>query len=537
MFISILLIAVFVAILWFLKELKKKKKSFNYRVLTALIIGIVFGLIVQLAFGTDQTQIVDTEGNVVTEYVSSTAVADGSASMTDDEGNTIPMLINFEDVGLDDSTITSTFGEDASNYDGILVSSQEDLTNPNYVKTTNTASGNLITFMSIFSGIYINLLQLIVIPLIFISISTAIINARGKSNLGKKVSKVIAVLLITVAISAVIGVVTSLIMGIDGAALVSGVQGTAEVADRTTAITEKSATLSGMNFADLVLAPIPSDFSFMVGQGDTAALTTVLFGMFLGYAVLQVDKRYPERVELFIRILNTTKEVVLSLVREILKLTPFAIVALMATFMATTDFNGMSQLALFVIGTYVAIIIMYIIHLLIITVFGLNPMKFVKKSYPVLLFAFGSRSSMAALTMNTQAQHEELGVDEVSSDLSATFGATIGQNGCAGIYPAMVAVMAMQSVGNDITIGWLVMLVIVITISSFGIAGVGGGASFAAIAVLSMMGLPVTMAAILISVEPLLDMARTALNVSDSMLAGVVVSKMDNELDMEKYNG
>lgn len=537
MFTSILLIAIFVVILWFIKGLKKKKKSFNFRVLTALVIGLVFGLIVQLGFGTAQTQIIDTEGNAVTNYVTTAELADGSGSLTDEDGSTVPMLISFDEVGLDDTSITKTFGNEALKYDGVLVSSQEDLSNPKYIKESNTANGNLMTFMSIVSGAYISLLKLIVIPLIFISISTAIINVRGKANLGKKVSKVIGILLVTVSIAAVIGVVTSLILGIDGAALVAGAQGAADVTDRASALTEKSTTFAGLNYADLILAPIPSDFSFLVGQGDTAALTTVIFGMFLGYAVLQVDKRYPERVELFIKLLNSTKEVVLSMVREILKLTPFAIVALMASFMATTDFNGMSQLLLFVVGTYIAIIIMYIVHLLILALFGLNPIKFAKKSYPVLLFGFGSRSSMAALTLNTQTQQEQLGVDEMSADLSATFGVTIGQNGCAGIYPAMVAVMAMQAMGNEITIGWVIMLVLVIAVSSFGIAGVGGGATFAAIAVLSIMGLPVTMAAILISVEPLLDMARTALNISDGMLTGTLVSKIDGEIDMEKYNG
>lgn len=534
---SILLIAIFVAILLFIRTLKKKKKSFNFRVLTALVIGLVFGLVIQIGFGTDQTQIVNAAGEVVTEYVSAADVSSGSASVTNADGETIPVMVNFDDLGLDDTAITESFGKDALKFDGVLIASEADLTEPNYFKTTNTASGNLMTAMEVVSGIYINLLKLIVIPLIFISITTAIINARGNENLGKKVSKVIGLLLVTVSIAAVVGVTTSLLIGIDGQTLVQGSAESADVLARSSALTEKSSTLSSMNIADLILAPIPSDFSFMTGQGDTAALSTVIFGMFLGYSVLQVDKRYPERVKLFIDILNTTKEVVLSMVREILKLTPFAIVALMASFTATTNFAGMSQLLLFVIGTYVAIIIMYIIHLLLLVVFGLNPVKFAKKTYPVLLFGFGSRSSMAALSLNIQAQKEELGVDDMTADLAATFGVTIGQNGCAGIYPAMVAVMAMQALGNEITIPWLIMLIIVIAITSFGIAGVGGGASFAAIAVLSMLGLPVTMAAILISVEPLLDMARTALNISDGMLVGTLVSKMDGDIDMEKYNG
>ncbi len=532
---SIILIAIFALILWFIKGLKKKKKSFNYRVLVALVIGLVFGLIVQVAFGTTQTEYHDSEHNPISNYDTLANLQQNGFS-TDSEENPIPVVITYDELNLDDTAVTKVFGEEGLKYDGIIVSSADDIKNPSFIKEENTASANLIMAMSIVSGLYINLLKLIVIPLILISITTAIINARGNANLGKKVSKVIGLLLVTVSIAAIIGVITTLLLGIDGSALVQSYQSSADVADRAATLTEKSSTLSSMNIADLILAPIPSDFGFLVGTGSSAALSTVLFGMFLGYSVVQVDKRYPERVALFIDFLNATKEVVLSMVREILKLTPFAIVALMASFMATTNFDGISQLFLFVIGTYIAIIIMYIIHLLILALFGLNPIKFMQKTYPVLLFGFGSRSSMAALTLNTQTQQKQLGVDEMSADLSSTFGVTIGQNGCAGIYPAMVAVIAMQAVGQPITISWLVMLVIVIAISSFGIAGVGGGASFAAIAVLSIMGLPVTIAAILISVEPLLDMARTALNISDGMLVGTLVSKIDGQLDVEKYN-
>ncbi len=512
MLASIILIAIFIAILLFLKSLKKKKKNFNYRVLTALVIGLVFGLIIQLGFGTEQSQNIDVNGNVV-----------------DSENITY-----FADLQISEEQLIIDYGKEAPKYDGVVAN--ESTSQPTFINQKNTASGNLMIFMSIFSGIYLSLLKLVVIPLIFISITTAIINARGKANLGKKVTKVIGLLLVTVSIAAVVGVATSLIIGIDGQQLVNGYAQNADVLDRASSLSEKSSELTSMNFADLILAPIPSDFSFLVGAGSSAALTTVLFGMFLGYCILQVDKRKPEKVSLFIDILNTTKEVVLSMVREILKLTPFAIVALMATFMATTSFSGMSQLVLFVIGTYVAIIVMYIIHLIMLALFGLNPVKFAKKTYPVLVFGFGSRSSMAALTLNTATQQKQLGVDPMSSDLAATFGVTIGQNGCAGIYPAMVAVMAMQAYGGDITLGWILLLVVVIAISSFGIAGVGGGASFAAIAVLSILGLPVTMAAILISVEPLLDMARTALNISDGMLVGTLVSKIDGELDIDTYN-
>ena len=125
-----------------------------------------------------------------------------------------------------------------------------------------------------------------------------------------------------------------------------------------------------------------------------------------------------------------------------------------------------------------------------------------------------------------ETQVNGLKVPEPIANLSATFGATIGQNGCAGIYPAMLAVMIAPSMGIDpLSFSFIPPLVAIVAISSFGIAGVGGGATFAALVVLPAMGFPVTVAAVLISVEPLIDMARTALNVNGAMTAGVLTGR------------
>lgn len=101
----------------------------------------------------------------------------------------------------------------------------------------------------------------------------------------------------------------------------------------------------------------------------------------------------------------------------------------------------------------------------------------------------------------------------------------------------MLAVMIAPTVGIDpFTPGFIAMLILIVAISSFGVAGVGGGATFAAIIVLSAMDLPLALAGILISVEPLIDMGRTALNVSGSMVSGIVSSRITKELDTEIYN-
>ena len=123
-------------------------------------------------------------------------------------------------------------------------------------------------------------------------------------------------------------------------------------------------------------------------------------------------------------------------------------------------------------------------------------------------------------------------VDEATANFAASFGMSIGQKGCAGIYPAMLATIIAPTVGIDVFSPTFVAgLVAVVVISSFGVAGVGGGATFASLIVLGTMGLPIEIVGLLASVEPLIDMGRTALNVSDSMVAGVTASNAVGALD------
>lgn len=139
--------------------------------------------------------------------------------------------------------------------------------------------------------------------------------------------------------------------------------------------------------------------------------------------------------------------------------------------------------------------------------------------------------------MNIQTQTGRLGVSEGIANFSASFGLSIGQNGCAGVYPAMLAIMIAPTVGiNPLDPVFLITVIAVVAISSFGVAGVGGGATFAKNLVLSALDLPVALAGVLISVEPLIDMGRTALNVSGSMTAGVTTARVTKELDTAMYN-
>src|SRR5690606_15881266 len=181
----------------------------------------------------------------------------------------------------------------------------------------------------------------------------------------------------------------------------------------------------------------------------TSVIAVVIFSIIIGIAVLGLRRKNPEQAEMFTKIINAIYAVVMRVVTLVLRLTPFGILALMANTVANTDVAGILQLGKFVLASYVALAVMFIIHLVLVAIFGLNPLIYLKKVIPVLGFAFTSRSSAGTIPLNIQAQRKSLGVDEGIANMSASFGATMGQNGCAGIYPAMLAVMIAPTVGID----------------------------------------------------------------------------------------
>jgi hypothetical protein len=198
----------------------------------------------------------------------------------------------------------------------------------------------------------------------------------------------------------------------------------------------------------------------------------------------------------------------------------------MTRVIATSDGQAILNLIGFVVASYLAIFIMFLVHALFVILLGVNPRSYFQKVWPVLTFAFVTRSSAATIPLTIRAQIEELKVPAPIANIAASFGATIGQNGCAGIYPAMLAVMVAPTMGVAIDLSFIASLVVIIAIGSFGIAGVGGGATNAALVVLPAMGFPVEIVALLISIEPLIDMARTALNVNGAITTGMITSRL-----------
>ncbi|WP_404456019.1 L-cystine transporter [Virgibacillus necropolis] len=381
---------------------------------------------------------------------------------------------------------------------------------------------------------YIRLLMMIVVPLVMVSIIQSIINLEKSSELGKMAAWIIGILVSTAMIAALVGIGSAALFDLNANQIEAG---QAEN-DRGALLESRLGDVEDLSTPEKILSFIPSNiFLDMTGDRPTSTIAVVIFSIIVGVAVLGVRRKHPVHAEMFTRIVNAVYAVVMRIVTMVLRLTPFGILALIATTVANTDIGGIIELGKFVIASYVALFVMFIIHLVLVGVFGLNPMMYLKKVLPVLSFAFTSRSSAGTIPLTIQAQKNSLGVDQGIANMSASFGATIGQNGCAGIYPAMLAVMIAPTVGIDpLTPGFILQLVLIIGISSFGVAGVGGGATFAALIVLSSMNLPVALAGLLISIEALIDMGRTALNVNDSILSGTLSSRILGKLNIKTFH-
>ena len=390
------------------------------------------------------------------------------------------------------------------------------------------------SYLDIVGTGYVKLLQMIVMPLIMVSIIGAILKLKDAASLGKISALTIGTLLATTMVAAAIGILMAKLFGLTAIGLTSSA---AEVA-RGNYLQGSMASANAVSVPSLLLSFVPTNpFLDLTGARKTSTIAIVIFSVFVGLSATGIATKKPLLFASFAYFVSVAQAVVMRMVTLVLRLTPYGVFALMTAVVAESSYADILKLIGFVVASYCALALMFCVHLGMVSAAGLNPLRYALKLFPVLAFSFISRSSMGAIPMTVQTQTQRLGTPEGIANFAASFGATIGQNGCAGIYPAMLAVMIAPTVGIDpFTVSFIAQLLAVVTLGSIGVAGVGGGVTFAALIVLSTMNLLVALAGLLISVEPLIDMGRTALNVSGAITAGTVVSRVLGETDLAVFD-
>ena len=333
---------------------------------------------------------------------------------------------------------------------------------------------------------YINLLRMVVMPLVLVMMIAAVVKMQEMGALGKIGGTIVGLLVGTTMIAAFVGILMASVFNLSMDGMTEGAR---ELA-RADVLESRHESIADLGIADMLVRFIPSNIFYdLTGARPTSIIAVVVFGVLFGIAALLVAREDAEKGESITTFVDTVQAIVMKLVRLIMLLTPYGILALLTKVVAGSSLADIRNLFTFILASYLAIAVMFAVHALLLRLNGVDVGAYFKKVWPVLTFAFSSRSSAATIPLNVETQVDELKVPRPIANLSATFGATIGQNGCAGIYPAMLAAMIAPTMGLDpLSPSFFLPLIGIVAISSFGIAGVGGGATFAALVVLPAMG-------------------------------------------------
>ncbi|MEV3859454.1 dicarboxylate/amino acid:cation symporter [Streptomyces sp. NPDC050095] len=364
-------------------------------------------------------------------------------------------------------------------------------------------------------SIFIQLLKLAVAPLVFFAILVSITNLRKVNNAARLATRTLLWFMITSLIAVAIGLVIGLVTNPG-----SG-----------TGLTPKDGAKPDHagSWLDFLTGIIPTDV--ITPFTELNVLQIVFMAAVAGIAILQIGEKAAP--------ILTLSESVLELLQKalwwVIKLAPLGTIGLIGNAIATYGWNLISKYATFTADIYIgcALVLFGVYPLLLSTVAKLNPLQFFKGAWPAIQLAFVSRSSVGTMPL-TQKVTERLGVPKEYASFSVPFGATTKMDGCAAIYPAIAAIFVAQIFDINLSVGDYLLIAFVSVVGSAATAGLTGATVMLTLT-LSTLGLPMEGVGLLLAIDPILDMMRTATNVAGQALVPVIVSARENILDREAY--
>lgn len=373
-----------------------------------------------------------------------------------------------------------------------------------------------------FGSVYVNLIKMLVIPLVVATIISSLTSVGDPKQLRKIGVKTVGLFLATTAIAAIIGLLVALV--IDPG---SGIHFAKDASFKAREIP---------TFSKVLLDLVPSNPVNEMATGKVVPV--IIFAILIAVAITIEGVKHPERVKPVKDFVQSFSQIMFRVTKFVLKLTPYGVFGLMTAMAAKYGVSSLTELGKVIIAVYVACLLHMVITFggLVTFVARVNPIRFFRKIYPVIAVAFTTRSSYATLPVNLEVITKRVKVSEKVAGFVAPLGATINMNGCGGIYPAIVAVFVARLF--DIPLGFTDYLLIVgsATIASIGVAGVPGPASISTTVVLTSLGLPLEGMAIVLGIDAIVDMARTAVNATGTTVSALVVGNSENEFDREAFN-
>ena len=389
------------------------------------------------------------------------------------------------------------------------------------------ARKEISVWFSLLGSGFVKLVQLMAIPVVFLSIIKVVVDVEG-DRIKSLTGKTFFVLLGTTAISALVGILVVKVFGLQGSNFTGNL---------SEASLDRMSNIATQSFPEFFLALIPNNIISVMGNNGSV-VSVVIIGAMLASAIRFLQAKKPEQVKPFVDFLDSLRITINSVLINVIKLMPYGVLALVSNAIVSNGLNAIKGVLGFIVAIYAGVIIMMLVYVVILALLGLNPITFYKKAYTTIMFAFSSRSSVGTLPYTLKTLNEDLGVSGQTSNFVATLGTSIGMNGCAGVFPAMLGTLVAAAVGHEMNIAFYFMVVLVVTIGSIGIAGVPGTSTVAATVTLNGLGFGAAMSHIgaIFGIDPIIDMGRTALNVTGAMLSAIVVDIWDGTFNKDIYN-
>jgi Na+/H+-dicarboxylate symporter len=369
---------------------------------------------------------------------------------------------------------------------------------------------------------FVTLLRVLVPPLVVTAVIVSIANLRQVSNAARLAGQTLLWFAITALIAVSIGIGLGLLTE---PGRNSSVDAAAQAAPETTG-----------GWWDFLTGLVPGNVLGLETSSDGGlsfnVLQLIVLAVAIGIAALKVG----EPAEPFLALTRSALAVVQKLLWWVILLAPIGTVGLIGNAVASYGWESLGSLGVFAGAVYVGLaLVLFVVYPVLLRLHGLSPLRWFAGAWPAIQLAFVSRSSIGTLPVTERVTEQELGVPRSYASFAVPLGATTKMDGCAAIYPALAAIFVAQFFGVELGLTDYLLIALVSVVGSAATAGVTGAVVMLTLT-LSTLGLPLAGVGLLLAVDPILDMGRTAVNVAGQALVPTIVAKREGILDEERFH-
>jgi Na+/H+-dicarboxylate symporter len=368
---------------------------------------------------------------------------------------------------------------------------------------------------------FVTLLKVLVPPLIVTAVIVSIANLKQVSNAARLAGQTLLWFAITALIAVSIGIGLGLLTE-------PGRNSSVDAATQTP-------PESTGGWFDFLTGLVPGNIFGLQGSPDGSlsfnVLQLIVIAAAIGIAALKVG----EAAEPFLGFVRAALAIVQKVLWWVILLAPIGTVGLIGNAVATYGWESLGSLGVFAGAVYAGLaLVLFVVYPVLLRAHGLSPLRYFAGAWPAIQLAFVSRSSIGTLPVTERVTEQNLGVPRSYASFAVPLGATTKMDGCAAIYPALAAIFVAQFFGVDLSITDYLLIALVSVVGSAATAGVTGAVVMLTLT-LSTLGLPLAGVGLLLAIDPILDMGRTAVNVAGQALVPTIVAKREGILDLERY--